>query len=137
MSFYFTGAKKSREVVFSVLRDACIDGDLSVPEAVEAAKDIFARNAIHFYKISSANGVISSRSNLSQKLNDDLDIDVSLVRLMWVDGSGQHRCRVSLPPSSAFLLLHCSWLTLGGNYRKMFTLSFQMLGHSLFCLHLE
>ncbi|ESW16388.1 hypothetical protein PHAVU_007G152500 [Phaseolus vulgaris] len=90
---FYLGAKKSREVVFSVLRDACIDGDLSVPEAVEAAKDIFARNAIHFYKIRSANGVISSRSNLSQKLNDDLDIDVSLVRLMWVDGSGQHRCR--------------------------------------------
>jgi len=52
MSFSVTGAKKSREVVFSILRDACIDGDLSVPEAVEAAKDIFTRNTIHFYKIS-------------------------------------------------------------------------------------
>ncbi|KAK7392505.1 hypothetical protein VNO78_20946 [Psophocarpus tetragonolobus] len=91
---FYLGAKKSREVVFSVLRDACIDGDLSISEAVEAAKDIFARNAIHFYKIISANGATtSSHSNLSQKLNDGLDVDVSLVRIMWVDGSGQHRCR--------------------------------------------
>ncbi|XP_027936750.1 protein fluG isoform X1 [Vigna unguiculata] len=90
---FYLGAKKSREVVFSVLRDACIDGDLSVPEAVEATKDIFARNAIHFYKISSVNSVINSHSNLSQNLSGDLDIDVSLVRVMWVDGAGQHRCR--------------------------------------------
>ncbi|KOM28178.1 hypothetical protein LR48_Vigan511s000100 [Vigna angularis] len=90
---FYLGAKKSREVVFSVLRDACIDGDLSVSEAVEAAKDIFARNAIHFYKISPANSVINSHSNLSQNLSGDLDIDVSLVRVMWVDGTGQHRCR--------------------------------------------
>lgn len=97
MNFSFTGAKKSREVVFSALRDACIDGDLSIPEAVEAAKDIFARNAILFYKISSANDAVSSHSNLPQKLNDGSDIDVSLVRIIWVDGSGQHRCRVSFP----------------------------------------
>lgn len=51
MRFTFTGAKNAREVVFTVLRDACIDGELSVPEAVEAAKDLFARNAIQFYKI--------------------------------------------------------------------------------------
>ncbi|KOM34807.1 hypothetical protein LR48_Vigan02g095700 [Vigna angularis] len=52
---FYLGAKNSREVVFSVLRDACIDGDLLLSEAVEAAKDILARNAIRFYKISSAN----------------------------------------------------------------------------------
>ncbi|KAK7277449.1 hypothetical protein RJT34_22462 [Clitoria ternatea] len=90
---FYIGAKKSREVVFSVLRDSYIDGDLSIPEAVEAAKDIFARNAIRFYKISSANSAINSHNILAQKLNDGLDIDVSLVRIMWVDGSGQHRCR--------------------------------------------
>ncbi|KAJ1392205.1 Metal-dependent hydrolase [Sesbania bispinosa] len=56
---FYLGAKKARQVVFSVLRDACIDGDLSVPEAVEAAKDLFARNAIHFYKIGSANNAVS------------------------------------------------------------------------------
>ncbi|XP_061353912.1 protein fluG [Gastrolobium bilobum] len=91
---FYLGAKKSREVVFSVLRDACIDGDLSIPEAVEAAKDIFARNAIHFYKISSANSVVSSHNSLPQKLNNGLETDVSLVRIIWVDNSGQHRCRV-------------------------------------------
>ncbi|KAL5137014.1 Protein fluG [Glycine soja] len=52
---FYLGAKNSREVVFSVLHDACIDGELSIPEAVEAAKDILARNAIRFYKISSPN----------------------------------------------------------------------------------
>ncbi|KAK7355595.1 hypothetical protein VNO80_14855 [Phaseolus coccineus] len=52
---FYLGAKNSREVVFSVLRDACIDGELLISEAVEAAKDILARNAIRFYKISSSN----------------------------------------------------------------------------------
>jgi len=51
----FAGAKNSREVVFSVLRDACNDGELLISEAVEAAKDILARNAIRFYKINSTN----------------------------------------------------------------------------------
>ena len=46
-----TGAKNARKVVFTVLRDSCIDGDLTVSEAVEAAKDLFARNSINFYKI--------------------------------------------------------------------------------------
>lgn len=50
MRFAFTGAKNAREVVFSVLRDSCIDGDLLIPEAVEAAKDLFARNSLNFYK---------------------------------------------------------------------------------------
>ncbi|TKY52993.1 fluG protein [Spatholobus suberectus] len=53
---FYLGAKNSREVIFTVLRDACIDGELSIPEAVEATKDIFARNAIRFYNLSSANG---------------------------------------------------------------------------------
>ncbi|OIW01572.1 hypothetical protein TanjilG_21152 [Lupinus angustifolius] len=91
---FYLGAKKSREVVFSILRDAIIDGDLSIPEAVEAAKDIFARNAIDFYKISSTNIAINSHRNLLQKLNNNgLEADLSLVRIIWVDGSGQHRCR--------------------------------------------
>ncbi|CAI8602514.1 unnamed protein product [Vicia faba] len=64
---FYLGAKKSREVVFSVLRDTCIDGDLSVSEAVEAAK---ALNVI-----------------------DELESNVSFVRVIWVDNSGQQRCR--------------------------------------------
>ncbi|KAI5395731.1 hypothetical protein KIW84_062060 [Lathyrus oleraceus] len=50
---FYLGAKNARKVVFTVLRDSCIDGDLTVPEAVEAAKDLFARNSISFYKITS------------------------------------------------------------------------------------
>ncbi|KEH42148.1 protein fluG [Medicago truncatula] len=48
---FYLGAKNAREVVFTVLRDSCIDGDLTVPEAVEVAKDLFARNSINFYNI--------------------------------------------------------------------------------------
>ncbi|XLU82982.1 hypothetical protein S245_006402 [Arachis hypogaea] len=94
---FYLGAKWSREVVFAVLRDACIDGDLSIPEAVEAAKDIFARNAIRFYKISPTNSLASSEYNVVSKLNtssSSLESDSSLVRIIFVDGSGQHRCRV-------------------------------------------
>ncbi|XP_013468103.2 protein fluG isoform X1 [Medicago truncatula] len=91
---FYLGAKKSREVVFSVLRDSCLDGDLTVPEAVEAAKGILARNSIHFYKINLANSVISSDNNLQLNvIDDDLETDVSFIRIMWVDNSGQHRCR--------------------------------------------
>ncbi|CAN6580955.1 unnamed protein product [Malus baccata var. baccata] len=95
---FYLGAKKAREVVFSVLRDACTDGDLSVPEAIEAAKDIFSQNAIQFYKINYA--VKSSGSNNYASLNfmkvnsNDSENDVSLVRVMWGDTSGQQRCRV-------------------------------------------
>lgn len=49
---FYLGAKNARKVVFTVLRDSCIDGDITVPEAVEIAKDLFARNSINFYKIS-------------------------------------------------------------------------------------
>jgi len=55
MKFVLTGAKNAREVVFTVLRDSCIGGDLTVPEAVEVAKDLFARNSINFYKITNKN----------------------------------------------------------------------------------
>ncbi|KVI04619.1 Amidohydrolase 2 [Cynara cardunculus var. scolymus] len=51
---FYLGAKRAREVVFSVLRDACNEGDLSIPEALEAVTDIFAENAKMFYKINNA-----------------------------------------------------------------------------------
>ncbi|KAJ4705017.1 Glutamate-ammonia ligase-like protein [Melia azedarach] len=94
---YYLGAKRAREVVFSVLRDACIDGDLSVAEAIEAAKDIFAQNAIWFYKINLGVNSFGSNDNLHQtsvKESDTSKNGVSLVRVIWVDASGQHRCRV-------------------------------------------
>ncbi|XP_059296297.1 protein fluG-like isoform X1 [Lycium ferocissimum] len=96
-SFYL-GAQIAREVVFSVLRDACIDGDLSIPEALAVVKDIFAETAKQFYKLD-----VSSRysdvephhlSTSFQKEQNDFLTDVTLVRVMWIDFSGQHRCRV-------------------------------------------
>ncbi|KAE9590022.1 putative metal-dependent hydrolase [Lupinus albus] len=66
---FYLGAKNSREVIFSVMRDACIDGDLSIPEAVEAVHDMFARNAMHFYKLSSSNNEVSLiKSQLDPKI---------------------------------------------------------------------
>lgn len=94
-----TGAKKAREVVFTVLRDACIDGDLSIPEAVEAAEDIFAKNAIQFYKLNVAMKSIDLKNAICPKLmsigNNSSQNDITLVRIIWVDASGQQRCRVS------------------------------------------
>ncbi|KAJ6746740.1 hypothetical protein OIU74_029245 [Salix koriyanagi] len=94
---YFLGAKKARECLFSVLRDACIDGDLTLAEAVEAAKDIFALNATMFYKINVDVNAFSSKDTVSVnpvKINSRaLENSSSLVRVMWVDTSGQHRCR--------------------------------------------
>ncbi|KAL2229373.1 UNVERIFIED_CONTAM: Protein fluG [Sesamum indicum] len=96
-SFYL-GAKKAREIVFAVLRDACIDGDLSIPEALQAAKDIFSENARQLYKIKAVSESFSSNS-IPSLSPTKLDINASLqgisfVRIMWVDASGQHRCRV-------------------------------------------
>ncbi|KAI3827082.1 hypothetical protein L1987_01146 [Smallanthus sonchifolius] len=61
---FYLGAKRAREVVFSVLRDACSDGDLSVSEAVEAVTDIFAENAKKFYRIDTA---VTSKHVVPQK----------------------------------------------------------------------
>ncbi|KAF9680218.1 hypothetical protein SADUNF_Sadunf06G0098400 [Salix dunnii] len=95
---YFLGAKKARECLFSVLRDACIDGDLTLAEAVEAAKDIFALNATMFYKINVDANAFSSKDTVSVnpvKIDSRaLENSSSLVRVIWVDTSGQHRCRV-------------------------------------------
>ncbi|KAG8648598.1 hypothetical protein MANES_08G013700v8 [Manihot esculenta] len=95
---HYLGAKKTREIIFSVLRDACCDGDLTVDEAIEAAKDILARNAIKLYKINIDAKAFNSKDILSWNSmnidNSSLDNGVSLVRILWVDASGQHRCRV-------------------------------------------
>lgn len=94
------GAKKAREMVFKVLWDACIDGNLSITEALVAVNDIFAQNAKQFYKLDASSRYSDAESqSLSspfqkEELNDPLT-DVKLVRLMWLDFSAQHRCRVS------------------------------------------
>lgn len=94
------GAKKAREVLFYVLRDACTDGDLSIPEALEAARDIFSKNSRKLYKMKAVSesfdsNDIASPSSVKLDLTAPLD-DVAFVRIIWVDTSGQHRCRVSI-----------------------------------------
>lgn len=100
---FYLGAQRAREVVFSVLRDACNEGDLSIPEAVEAVKDIFSENSKKFYKIH-----YDVTSRVPRHVSDTLKKPVNhkkhdfnstqqemvLVRVLWVDASGQHRCRV-------------------------------------------
>ncbi|CAA7019124.1 unnamed protein product [Microthlaspi erraticum] len=94
---YYLGAKKAREVIFLVLREACASGDLSLTEAIDAAKDIFSRNAIGFYKLnidtdsSSPPSRISSKSEMKEP--DVQEDSSSFVRIILVDTSGQHRCR--------------------------------------------
>ncbi|XP_070052424.1 protein fluG-like isoform X1 [Nicotiana tomentosiformis] len=123
---FYLGAKRAREVVFSVLHDAMVEGDLSITKAVAAVKDIFAENAKKFYKlhkldVSSKDSDIEPhipspfiKEELHGSLKDsstDSDVepcissyfqneelygsskDVTLVRIIWIDASGQHRCR--------------------------------------------
>ncbi|XAR69160.1 Glutamate--ammonia ligase [Bertholletia excelsa] len=87
---FYLGAKRAREVVFFVLRDACNDGDLSITEASEVVRDIFSNNAKELYKINLGHQPLESRALLSW---NQLDV-TTFVRLIWVDASGQHRCRV-------------------------------------------
>lgn len=95
----FAGAKKAREIVFGVLRDACMDGDLSISESLQAVKDIFAENSNQLYKIK-ATAESFDLKNIGSPF-PKLEIinsvqDVALVRMLWVDASGQNRCRVRL-----------------------------------------
>lgn len=93
------GAKWARDVVFSVLSTACDDGDLTIAEAIEAVEDIFRNNALRLYKL---NGIVGSINNSCTKsfentLKSNISIkDTVFVRVIWVDASGQHRCRVSI-----------------------------------------
>ncbi|MBA0746913.1 hypothetical protein Gogos_009386, partial [Gossypium gossypioides] len=90
-------AKRAREVVFSVLRDSCIDHDLSITEAIEASKDIFARTAIQLYKINIGEELVGLKASESPSYVIGTNVpehSVSLVRILWADASGQHRCRV-------------------------------------------
>ncbi|XP_042042819.1 protein fluG-like [Salvia splendens] len=93
---YYLGAKKAREVIFSVLRDACINEDLSVAESIVAVKDIFSENARNLYKITTVSkSVENGIAPLSVKSGVNTSAQgVAFVRILWVDASGQHRCRV-------------------------------------------
>ncbi|MQM18844.1 hypothetical protein Taro_051842 [Colocasia esculenta] len=94
---YYLGAKRAREVIYSVLCNACDDGDLTIPEAVEAIKGIFKQNALQFYNLKRIFSSIDSKTISSPiaKIENKLSLDdVVFVRIIWVDSSGQHRCRV-------------------------------------------
>ncbi|KAL5709751.1 glutamine synthetase [Ranunculus cassubicifolius] len=92
---FYLGAKRAREVLYSALRDACEDGDLTIPEAVEAAENIFKKNSVRLYKL---DGVVSSSAPIGphnsvlieNKVSSD---DIVFIRIMWVDTAGLHRCR--------------------------------------------
>ncbi|XP_023638546.1 protein fluG [Capsella rubella] len=94
---YYLGAKKAREIIFLVLRDACASGDLLLMEAIDAAKDIFSRNSIEFYKLNLNTNSSTPRSIISptveMKEPDVQEDSSSFVRIIWVDTSGQQRCR--------------------------------------------
>ncbi|RAL51658.1 hypothetical protein DM860_010376 [Cuscuta australis] len=95
---FYLGAKKGRKVVYTVLRDACVDGDLSLPEAIAAVKDIFTENAKKFYSINTALESWDLKTGQSRSFTKtDANCEThhaTLVRIIWVDASGQHRCRV-------------------------------------------
>ncbi|KZV15221.1 protein fluG [Dorcoceras hygrometricum] len=95
---FYLGAKKAREIIFAVLKDACIDGDLSIPEALDAVKDIFSKNSFELYKIKAGSIYLDldKMTGSSSLKIDDLapTQDTTFVRIVWVDASGQHRCRV-------------------------------------------
>lgn len=87
-------------MVFNVLQDTCTAGDLSVQEAITAAVDMFAGNAKEFYKLNVVEKPFNSKNFASpNSLTEEKHVskeDLKLVRVIWVDTSGQHRCRVSL-----------------------------------------
>ncbi|KAK9168560.1 hypothetical protein Syun_000700 [Stephania yunnanensis] len=92
---FYLGAKRAREVALSVLCNACDDGDLTIAEAIEAAEDIFKQNAVQFYKlegdISNSGSIVPcsiAREDSSASPNG-----IVFVRILWVDTSGQRRCR--------------------------------------------
>ncbi|XP_042373951.1 protein fluG-like [Zingiber officinale] len=94
---FFLGSKRAREVVFNVLARSCDDGDLSVSESLEAIEDIFRRNSLQLYNFNGVAGSIESQSvaslNVISRIPPYKD-GVAFVRIIWVDASAQHRCRV-------------------------------------------
>ncbi|XP_059297546.1 protein fluG-like isoform X1 [Lycium ferocissimum] len=123
---FYLGAKRAREVIFSVLCDVMVESDLSITKAIAAVKDIFAENAKKLYKLHKLDVPPKDcdiephipspfmKEDLHISLKDsstDSDVepyissyfqneelngsskDITLVRIIWIDASGQHRCR--------------------------------------------
>ncbi|RWR93822.1 Amidohydrolase 2 [Cinnamomum micranthum f. kanehirae] len=95
---FYLGAKRAREIILSVLSTACDDGDLTIPEAIEAVEDIFKQNACRLYDMNRVMGSLDSKKASSSNSLSIKSIpppeDIVFVRILWVDASGQHRCRV-------------------------------------------
>ncbi|KAJ3682545.1 hypothetical protein LUZ60_015118 [Juncus effusus] len=102
---FYLGAKRARDVVYTVLSDSYEQGDLTIQEALEAVDDIFRQNSLRLYKLNNLIGSINNDHNpISLPSNNTLitptknnfnnNDDVIFVRIIWVDASGQHRCRV-------------------------------------------
>ncbi|KAG9146274.1 hypothetical protein Leryth_007977 [Lithospermum erythrorhizon] len=89
---FYLGAKKAREVVYSALCDACTDGDLTIADAIELVEDIFIENSKSLYKLNHDFKSFAPSYSLSPKMNQ-LEDDIEFVRIIWVDASGQTRCR--------------------------------------------
>eukprot|EP00252_Welwitschia_mirabilis_P011169 TRINITY_DN2511_c0_g1_i1.p1 TRINITY_DN2511_c0_g1~~TRINITY_DN2511_c0_g1_i1.p1 ORF type:complete len:844 (+),score=165.73 TRINITY_DN2511_c0_g1_i1:452-2983(+) len=95
---FYLGAKWAHKVLSAALSDACNAQDLSVHEAIEVAQKILRDTALLFYKLdgtailgsTNEDNAVSNHSQISSQMPEKL----SLVRLLWIDCSGQHRCRV-------------------------------------------
>jgi hypothetical protein len=109
---YYLGARRARDVVYRVLSAACEDGDLSIQEAIEAVEDIFRRNALYLYKLNVANGSVGQITAIADNGIPLSEQDVLFVRVVWIDTSGQHRCRVSISflPHTVLPFLVVLWL---------------------------
>ncbi|XP_078427645.1 nodulin/glutamine synthase-like protein [Wolffia australiana] len=91
---YYLGSKQARKVVYSVLCDACESGDITIPEALKAIKGIFKDNAFQFYNLKEKIAPVDFSSSTAITNYDQPSDQTTFVRIIWVDNSGQQRCRV-------------------------------------------
>ncbi|KAK8950724.1 hypothetical protein KSP39_PZI004774 [Platanthera zijinensis] len=94
---YYLGSRRAREVVFTVLSNACEDGDLTIDEGLQAVEDIFRQNALRLYSSSVVLDSVDFNNSTIHKNTLKIETlleDYAFVRIIWVDTSGQHRCRV-------------------------------------------
>lgn len=78
-------------------------------EAIDAAKDILSRNAIAFYKldVDTSSSILQSRIAPKSQMEVPMHVQEdssSFVRVIWVDTSGQQRCRVGVSSEETYFL---------------------------------
>ncbi|KAL3676808.1 hypothetical protein R1sor_026756 [Riccia sorocarpa] len=96
---YYLGAKLARTIVADVLCDSVEDGDLTLNEAIEAAQNMLRSNSLSFYKLKGGVSgkkakTVTQRSGKQEEPSWSCLNNTKYVRLMWVDPSGQRRCKV-------------------------------------------